>query len=231
MNMERLVEEIAREVYARLYKQLERQEEGKQRAVIIAENKDESLERMLCGQYSVAYHEPQMRNCDLVIIPQMCIKLLANLANGLANEAAERFIMTMLLKGKKVIVLEEGLLYRKFQKVAPNTLYKLYEDYEAKLKSFGVRIVSKEKILTSCETSDRCMEIEPALHDAAPPYKEQPEEEPAYAEIRHKKLITEADIRKLHLKNLSEIVIGPKSILTPLATDFIRTQRIKVRRA
>ncbi|MGD8189842.1 flavoprotein [Brevibacillus ginsengisoli] len=231
MNMETLVEEIAKEVYARLYKKLEQQEDGKQRAVIISQNKDEALERMLCEQYKVMYHEPQMRNCDLVIIPEMCVKLLANLANGLANEAAERFIMTMLLKGRKVVVLEEGLLYRRFKKVAPVMVYKLYEDYEEKLRSFGIKFVSRDNVLKSCGTSMIPMA-------AAEPVKEKnvqepgqlTEDDPVCAEIRYKKLITEADLRKLHMKNLTEIVIGSKSILTPLANDFIRTQRIKVRR-
>lgn len=231
MNMETLVEEIAREVYARLYKLQEANEEGKKRAVILSEDKDESLESMLREQYSIRYYEPQMRNCDLVIVPQMCIKLLANLANGLANEAAERFIMTMLLKGRKVIILEEGILYRKFKKVAPPAVYKLYEAYEDKLKSFGVMIVPRDNVLQACKPGYVSTKTaEPSQKETEPQLVRQAEEA-GYTSICHKKLITEADIRKLYMKNMCEIVIGPKSILTPLARDFIRTQRIQVRRA
>ncbi len=47
-------------------------------------------------------------------------------------------------------------------------------------------------------------------------------------EIKGKKAITEADIKKLYLSGIKIITISKESMITPLAVDFIRINNIKI---
>ncbi|HCO74874.1 MAG TPA: hypothetical protein DIT16_08485 [Clostridium sp.] len=49
-------------------------------------------------------------------------------------------------------------------------------------------------------------------------------------EIRNKKLISEMDLRKPFMNGMKSVVIDKKSIITPLANDFIRIHNLKVKR-
>lgn len=44
------------------------------------------------------------------------------------------------------------------------------------------------------------------------------------------RLITESKLRKFQINGVKEIIIGRKCILTPLAKDFVREQRIKIKK-
>src|SRR5699024_1276393 len=46
-----------------------------------------------------------------------------------------------------------------------------------------------------------------------------------------KKVITENDLQKFFLKDVKTIQIPGSSIITPLATDYIRTHRLQIRRS
>ena len=49
-------------------------------------------------------------------------------------------------------------------------------------------------------------------------------------DLRNKKLISEADLRKPTIKGVKNVLVNKKSIITPLATDFLRIHHLKLKR-
>ncbi|PFJ16609.1 ethanolamine utilization protein [Bacillus cereus] len=227
MNMEALVEAITKEVYKRLQDILVSKREGpKKTAVFVATEAYPKLENLLTHEYAIQYFDDSVRDCDVVIIPKMCIQLLGNLANGLSSSPRERFILTMLLKGKKVIALDDGLVYKKYKQTSNANLFKIYEGYTMKIEGFGIKIIHDTQSLQAC-----CEEK--IVHNVQVANGKMNDEDQFYknTELISKRVITEADLKKFHLRNVKEIIVKPNSIITPLAKDYIRMQQMHIQRA
>ncbi|PEX93239.1 ethanolamine utilization protein [Bacillus cereus] len=227
MNVEALVEAITKEVYKRLQDiPVSKREGPKKTAVFVATEAYPQLENLLTHEFAIQYFDDSVRDCDVVIIPKMCIQLLGNLANGLSNSPRERFILTMLLKGKTVIVLEDGIVYKKYKQTSNALLFKMYGEYVKKIEEFGVKIIHDTQLLQSC-CEDKIVQnaqfTKSTMNGEAQIYKK--------VELISKKVITEADLKKFHLRNVKEIIVTPNSIITPLAKDYIRMQQMQVQRA
>lgn len=227
MNVEALVEVIANEVYKRLQNtQAVNIKDSKKQAVLVATEAYPQIENLLANEYTIQYFDDSVRDCDVVIIPKMCIQLLGNLANGLSASPRERFILTMLLKGKNVIVLEDGIVYKKYKQTSNALLFKMYGEYVKKIEGFGIKIIHDTQLLQSCCDEKIAQNVQfpnSKMNDEAQFHKK--------AEVISKKVITEADLKKFHLRNVKEIIVTPNSIITPLAKDYIRMQQMHVQRA
>ncbi|MCG7405872.1 ethanolamine utilization protein [Paenibacillus sp. ACRRX] len=221
----------------------------KRRIVVMSEETMPALELglNLNAMDELCYYEESMRDCDLLVIPQLCLQLLSNLAQGISAGSRERFVLTMLLKGKQVVALEEGLMYRKYKSTAPVLLYKLYDGWVDKLSSYGVRFVREADLEQIVLAHGQAIEVQDvqkvegmqaakqAVHplqagasptEAARMHAEQP----LLPEVISCKVITEAEVKKCRLQNRNEIVIGQNSIITPLAQDYLRMQQMQVHR-
>lgn len=220
LDREALIQAVADEVYKRLQQNqtVEATPAVKPKAVLLSTEPVSKLEGMLNPHYDVQYYEESLRDCDLIIIPTLCIQLLSNLANGISAGNRERFVLTMLLKGKKVIALEEGLLYRKYKATAPVLLYKLYSEFADKLENYGIRIVQTPELLAACLEENGQADVQPI------------EDNPSEQNVLSKKVITEAELKQCHFRNIKTVVIDRNSIITPLAQDYLRMQKMHVHR-
>lgn len=230
MNIEDLdraaiVEAVTAEVIKRLGReQKDEPTASMKQAVLLTVEPLPELENMLKPHYEVRYYNETLRDCDVLIIPQLCLQLLSNLANGISAGPRERFVLTMLLKGRKVVALEEGLMYRKYKSTAPVLLYKMYDDFTDKLSHYGIKVVKKQDMLPTCIADGRTTDILPVDHQSeAVEVSHQPE-------VLNRKVITEAELKKYRLQNRKEIVIDRHSIITPLAQDYLRMQQMQVHR-
>lgn len=230
MNMEApdraaLLEAVTAEVLKRLRQAGEAEPiASRKQAVLLAAEPASALESVLHPHYDVHYYEETLRDCDLLLIPKTCIQLLSNLANGISAGPRERFVLTMLLKGRKVVLLEEGLAYRKYKPTAPVLLYKLYDGMVDKLRGYGIRVVKQTELPSAC------------LENGGTAGVHQAEREAEYVDVLPQpeallgKVITEAELKKCRLQNRTEIVIDRHAIITPLAQDYMRTQQLRVHR-
>ncbi|MCR8843514.1 ethanolamine utilization protein [Paenibacillus sp. SC116] len=240
-----LIQAVTDEVMRRLEQVKQGQSNGnKKRAVLLSMESLPQLESMLNPHVEVSYYEASMRDCDLLIIPQICLQLLANLANGLSAGPRERFVLTMLLKGRRVIVLEEGLLYRKYKATAPVHLYKLYEGFAHQLSNYGIRMAKTSELLSVCLQNEhpasepqmgcsltRAHTKEAAASCAMPKVVTTATSEAMTSEVLTSKVITEAVVKKFRNAHQREaIVISKHSIITPLAQDYLRMQQMEVHR-
>lgn len=219
MDLDQLVEAV----YQKLSVKWE-QETKLGSVCVLSDKRALEIEQIFGESYSIVYFSKENNlehaSYKMVIIPRLTVTMLANLANGLGTTAEEQFVLYQLLKGQRIVVLQNGVEHYEYKKQSPVLLYKVYEEYEKKLKGFGVSFLYCNELL---------IEPEPLAEEELTGSVEQPES-PLKKTIMAKKVISEADLQKLFLQGLKEITISKKSIITPLAQDYIRTHHVLITR-
>ena len=219
MDFERLVEAVYQELACKL-----KQDKKQGSVCVLSHNRVPELERIFKGSSDIVYfskenyleHDPY----KMVLIPRLTVTMLANLANGIGTTVEEQFILYQLLQGQKVIVLQNGVEHREYKKQSPALLYKVYEEYEKKLKGFGVFFLYSNELLKEPKQLEEEKPEQLTEQELKVPCKKS-------SKIT-KRVISEADLQKIHLQNIKEITISDKSIITPLAKDFIRTHHLVI---
>ena len=109
MNYDNLVNLIVEEIYKKLNNE-EKKISNKPKAVTIFKDNNSRFD-LLKDDFDVVNFDNSIRDCEIVIVSKLCMRGLSNLALGNSTSDEERFILKMLMKGKKVYVLDEGLEY------------------------------------------------------------------------------------------------------------------------
>lgn len=76
------------------------------------------------------------------ILPRLTCELMADLALGRAGDSLASQVLKLLLSGVEVEVLE--FEYKDYLKTAPGPMLEMYEGYEKKLASFGLKGFAKK---------------------------------------------------------------------------------------
>ncbi len=201
MDTEKLVDFIVEEVYKRI-KETPTTLREKKLAVVFNDREFHKYYEILGNQYEVLTYDESIKDCDVAIVPKLCLKSIANIASLTPSSEEESFIITMIMKGRKVYVMEEGLQYRKYKDTAPKQVYIKYLDFEKQLRNYGVEIIGNS-FGNSEITNNGCT-----------------------PGVIKKKLITEEEVRGYYNRGVNTIVIDSKSIVTPLAVDFLKIHHI-----
>ncbi|MBN6206688.1 hypothetical protein JYK21_09485 [Ralstonia pickettii] len=196
------VEKIVDKVFKEVVKQL--QTEKCEQAIVIGSLKENNP---CCAEYECIPFSEAAREKDtkLAIITELPNKMLANLANGYSTTEEEEYVLRYLLQGKEVIALKDGVEFFSYKNTAPKALYNTYLAYFNKLQEYGISFVTGNERISPKRSLSNQGEI-------------------------NKKIITEMDLQKQFLKEVSCILIPRNSIITPLAEDYIRKHRMKIQR-
>lgn len=226
MNYDEIVDVIVNEVYSKINNISNPRGQFKKVAVVMKDENLTDIRRILANEYEISVYGNEDTEGDIVIIPALSLGSMANLANLVTDEPAEEFVIRMLMMGKEVYLLENGLEYRQYKNTAPKALYSKYLDFEKQLKINGIQIIGYIGEVKKVQ-KNLLNTIEPIK--TAEIFKEDSSEE-VKLEIRNKKVINEAQIRNSIIPGIKTIIIDKKSIITPLAADLIRTHHLKVER-
>ncbi|HBM75882.1 MAG TPA: hypothetical protein DD429_10065 [Clostridiaceae bacterium] len=158
---------------------------------------------------------------DRIVITSLDNRELVNIAMGIGCDEKEQIVLESLLSGRKVFLIEQGLSYRKYKETSNKVLFKLYEDYEKRLKNFGIFIFKKENFI---EGFNGC-----APKESKPVSKEEDNNKnKSVLELKNKKLLTESNIKEACEGGYDEINIPKKAIITSLAIDCSKINGIKI---
>ncbi|MEG2016855.1 MAG: hypothetical protein RR128_00180 [Clostridium sp.] len=218
MNYDEVVDLIVNEVYNKINCSKNSISPLSKIAVVMSEENISEITKILGSDYNISAYENEDMDGDVIIIPDLSLKAMANLATLNTEGAAEEFVVRMLMKGKEVYVLENGLEYRRYKNTAPKALYSKYLDFEQQIKLNGIQIIG---YVGEIKKNDK------SLLSNIEVFNNSSSEE---LEIRNKKVINEAEIRNRIIPGVYTIVIDKRSIITPLAADFIRTHNLRVKR-
>ncbi|SKC81578.1 ethanolamine utilization protein [Maledivibacter halophilus] len=154
-----------------------------------------------------------------IIAPNLSNKDLAGIALGIEKSNISRFIIEGILRGKKIIAIEDGIEYKKFKERSNLNFFRIFEEYQEKIMKFGISVVKRENlymIFKEKETKNFSKKLDGL--------KENLDEA-----LLNKKVIIEKDIYNAYNIGYKNICINKKSIITPLAVDYIKSNKINIR--
>lgn len=230
MNYDKLVDLVIEEIYKKINND-ELKVSNKPKAVTVFEQ-DNSKFNLLRDEFEIVEFNKSIKECEVVIVSKLCMRGLSNLALGNSTSDEERFILKMLMKGKKVYVLDEGIEYKRYKDTAPKALYKKFISFEDEIRKFGVEIIkdlntiAKSKLSIKNETTEILNKDTISLINT-----ENTNIDNEFSlDLRNKKLISEADLRKPTINGVKNILVNKKSIITPLAVDFMRIHHLELKK-
>ena len=135
----------------------------------------------------------QCENKKRLIVSTLGINELIELSQG-----RKSIITEFLFNDGEVVLVEEGLEYKKYTK--PAALINLYDGYLDKVREFGIKVVKRTEVKNVFCTKEK---------------------------VYLKGLITERRLRKLELKNQT-LEVDAKSKITSLAMDYIKENSIEL---
>ena len=132
-------------------------------------------------------------NKKRLVVSTLGINELIELSQG-----RKSIIMEFLFNDGEVVLVEEGLEYKKYAK--PAALINLYDSYLEKVREFGVKVVKRTEVRNVFCAQEK---------------------------VYLKGLITESRLRNLELKN-KVLEVDAKSKITSLAMDYIKENSIEL---
>ena len=135
----------------------------------------------------------QCENKKRLIVSTLGINELIELSQG-----RKSIITEFLFNDGEVVLVEEGLEYKKYTK--PAALINLYDGYLDKVREFGIKVVKRMEVKNVFCTKEK---------------------------VYLKGLVTERRLRKLELKNQT-LEVDAKSKITSLAMDYIKENSIEL---
>ena len=135
----------------------------------------------------------QCENKKRLVVSTLGINELVELSQG-----RKSIITEFLFNDGEVVLVEEGLEYKKYTK--PAALINLYDGYLDKVREFGIKVVKRTEVKNVFCKKEK---------------------------VYLKGLITERRLRKLELKNQT-LEVDAKSKITSLAMDYIKENSIEL---
>lgn len=135
----------------------------------------------------------QCENKKRLVVSTLGINELIELSQG-----RKSIITEFLFNDGEVVLVEEGLEYKKYTK--PAALINLYDGYLDKVREFGIKVVKRTEVKNVFCKKEK---------------------------VYLKGLVTERRLRKLELKNQT-LEVDAKSKITSLAMDYIKENSIEL---
>lgn len=197
MNLEEIIRRVLEEM-----KKLEVTGEKKKKMLVLGNveeiekeirikfEKTFELEFSLCFDDACVY--------DALLLAEISPNTLQKMAMGMNPRMGP--VLEMLMRGKPVRFLEEGLTHRGFISTCPLKLYKLYEESVEKIMELGM-----------CPESLKSKQMYAIKEEKS---------------TKKRTVITERDIKKLVEQGENSLSLFGSPLITPLAKDLIRDYKI-----
>lgn len=138
-------------------------------------------------------------NAGTLVVSKLSLKNLYNISNAIYENDYEEKIIKFLLENKEIIIIKEGIEYSKYENI-PVAVLKRYEEYIEKIKTYGIKIESKDFYINSLEKKE---------------------------EVYSKKLLDLNSLRELEIKGIKRLVIE-NSIVTSSAQEYAKDKNIEI---
>lgn len=238
MNTDSLITIITEEVLKRVTMLNSQSKQEKSNSILIIDSisqKNKDIYQQIISSWKNTrflddyHHNEGVDSFDYIILPRLSNKDLVSITMGSPNSEISKIIIDGIFKGKKIIALKDGVCYRKYKDTANKNFFNMFKGYEEKMISFGIEVVKEEELI-DCLNDEAYKDCEENIKEQ---YKENinknlVKKKAVEKAIINKKVVSEKDIERLWSKGYQNIAIDKKSIITPLAKDFIRTNEIKI---
>ena len=108
---------------------------------------DKDIEEKLSQKFEIS------ENAETLVVSKLSLKNLYNISNAIYENDYEEKIIKFLLENKEIIIIKEGIEYSKYENI-PVAVLKRYEEYIEKIKTYGIKIESKDFYINSLEKKE-----------------------------------------------------------------------------
>ena len=154
---------------------------------------DKDIEEKLSQKFEIS------ENAETLVVSKLSLKNLYNISNAIYENDYEEKIIKFLLENKEIIIIKEGIEYSKYENI-PVAVLKRYEEYIERIKTYGIKIESKDFYINSLEKKE---------------------------EVYGKKLLDLNSLRELEIKGIKRLVIE-NSIVTSSAQEYAKDKNIEI---
>lgn len=154
---------------------------------------DKDIEEKLSQKFEFS------ENAGTLVVSKLSLKNLYNISNAIYENDYEEKIIKFLLENKEIIIIKEGIEYSKYENI-PVAVLKRYEEYIEKIKTYGIKIESKDFYINSLEKKE---------------------------EVYSKKLLDLNSLKELEIKGIKRLVIE-NSIVTSSAQEYAKDKNIEI---
>ena len=154
---------------------------------------DKDIEEKLSQKFEFS------ENAGTLVVSKLSLKNLYNISNAIYENDYEEKIIKFLLENKEIIIIKEGIEYSKYENI-PVAVLKRYEEYIERIKTYGIKIESKDFYINSLEKKE---------------------------EVYSKKLLDLNSLRELEIKGIKRLVIE-NSIVTSSAQEYAKDKNIEI---
>ena len=159
-------------------------------------------------------------SADIILVESIGFDAMLRIASLCPLTADEAVVIKSLLKGKKVLVLNESFDFHQFKQTSKALLFQdLQEQYE-KLIRYGVQFYKKEELVSILEESTGGENNKPA-HDV-------PKNSSTPKTVEKVGLLTEKKLIEMNLSDNDSIRLKKGMIVTALAKDYLKRHNINI---
>lgn len=139
-------------------------------------------------------------SANRVIVSEINIKNFVDLSLGTYSDEVGEKLLTYILSGKEIFIVEEGIEYRNYTDI-PKKLLKKYEFYEKEILDYGIKIIKRVEVLENLKEKNRYFSG---------------------------KLLDLKTLRKNYDENKKMIELSKETTITDLAKEFAESNDIKI---
>ena len=159
-------------------------------------------------------------SADIILVESIGFDAMLRIASLCPLTADEAVVIKSLLKGKKVLVLNESFDFHQYKQTSKALLFQdLQEQYE-KLIRYGVHFYKKEELIAILEESTGGENDKP-VHDV-------PKNSSTPKTVEKVGLLTEKKLIEMNLSDNDSICLKKGMIVTALAKDYLKRHNIKI---
>lgn len=159
-------------------------------------------------------------SADIILVESIGFDAMLRIASLCPLTADEAVVIKSLLKGKKVLVLNELFDFHQYKQSSKALLFQdLQEQYE-KLIRYGVQFYKKEELIAILEESTSGENNKPA-HDV-------PKNSSTPKTVEKVGLLTEKKLIEMNLSDNDSIRLKKGMIVTALAKDYLKRHNINI---
>ena len=159
-------------------------------------------------------------SADIILVESIGFDAILRIASLCPLTADEAVVIKSLLKGKKVLVLNESFDFHQYKQTSKALLFQdLQEQYE-KLIRYGVQFYKKEELVSILEEStggENNKPVQDVIKNSSTPKT-----------VEKVGLLTEKKLIEMNLSDNDSIRLKKGMIVTALAKDYIKRHNINI---
>lgn len=159
-------------------------------------------------------------SADIILVESIGFDAMLRIASLCPLTADEAVVIKSLLKGKKVLVLNESFDFHQYKQTSKALLFQdLQEQYE-KLIRYGVQFYKKEELVSILEEStggENNKPVQDVIKNSSTPKK-----------VEKVGLLTEKKLIEMNLSDNDSIRLKKGMIVTALAKDYLKRHNINI---